>query len=409
VSYQCLDKERRVFFRKDSAKAFGDTAKIIFDFDGVLVYTSQSYRQAIRRVVDYYFLEILGLEGEREKLVTVGDVQRFKDTGLYNNDWNLTYAIIGYYLALLMRELQQRRILRDFTKRFSNIQFSEVGSFLQTLGEIGNFLRRYGLKATELLDMKNDHAVGIESLLAHIRMENQSSLDSALEPILQQAGGKQLILIRKLVPYSVEKPDLLKRLFEESYLGAELFRKFYEVPPVFKFDKSFLEKENFIPTNKTFDTLRLRFGKFAIYSEKPRDQGMYLLERNNLKEYFDENGFIFQEDLFESEFPYEAGESVQFGKPNPTFFIKIVEKLSRKARKVAYVGDCVADALLVENARLQGLSNILFFGVLCSSQYPDQLFSQFREHGADAVMTDVNDIPKLYISLGGKMNERSES
>jgi len=397
MPYQCLEKDRRIYFKKDSAKALNNVNRLIFDFDGVLVDISQSYRQTIRRVVDYYFLEILGLEGERGKLATLGDVQRFKDTGLYNNDWNLTYAIITYYLAILMRKIQKRRILQDFTKRFSDIHFSDVGSFIQTLREIGDFLRRYGLNATELVEMKNDVSIGVESLLKRVRLENQSFLEAALKPILLPgAGGKQLTLIRKMVPYSLEKPDLLKRLFEELYLGAELFSKFYGVPPIFKFNESFLEKEKFIPTKKTLDALSLRFGKFAIYSEKPRDQGLYLLEKNNFKEYFDENGCIFQEDILES------GESVQLGKPNPTLFIEMVEKLDGKARRVAYVGDDTADALLVENARLQGLPNILFLGVLCSSQYPDQFFSQFTEHAADAVMTDVNDIPRLYSGLGGK-------
>jgi len=393
MPYQCLEKDRRIYFKKDSAKALNDVSRLIFDFDGVLVDISQSYRQTIRRVVDYYFLKILSLEGERGKLATLGDVQKFKDTGLYNNDWNLTYAIITYYLALLMRKLQKRRIPQDFTKRFSNIHFSDVGSFIQTLREIGNFLRRLGLNATELVEMKNDGVVGVELLLKRVRLENQSSLEAALKPILlPEAGGKQLTLIRKMVPYDLEKPDLLKRLFEELYLGQELFSKFYGVPSIFKFDECFLEKEKFITAKKTLNTLRLRFGKFAIYSEKPRDQGMYLLEKNNFKEYFDENECTFQEEI-----PWGAG------KPNPTFFIEMVEKLAGKARKVAYVGDDIADALLVENARLQGLSNTLFFGVLCSSQYPDQLFSQYIEHGADAVMTDVNDIPHLYASLGGKV------
>ena len=268
-------------------------------------------------------------------------------------------------------------------------------SFLQTLGEIGDFLRCYGLNATELVDMKNDSAVGIEQSLTHVRLENQSSLEV-------KAEGKQLTLIRKLVPYSIEKPDLLKRLFEESYLGAKLFNKFYGILRIFKFDESFLEKEKFILTKKTLDVLRLRFGKFAIYSEKPRDQALYLLEKNSFKEYFDENGCIFQENILKSGEAHEA-ESMQLGKPNPTFFIEMVKKLAGKAREVAYVGDSIADALLVENARLQSLPNKLFFGVLCSSQYSDQLFSQFIKHGADTVMTDVNDIPHLYASLGGKI------
>ena len=400
MAYQCLNKERKLYFKKDSAEALSNVAKIIFDFDGVLVQTSQSYRQTIRKVVDYYFLEILGLEGEKGKLVTLGDVQKFKDTGLYNNDWNLSYAIITYYLAILMRKLQQKRVLQNFTKRFNNIKFSEVQSFLQTLGEVGDFLRRYGINATELVNMKNDSALGLESFLAQANLKNQNPLETTLAPIFPQVESDELTLIRKLVPYNLEKPDLLKRLFEESYLGEELFNKFYSIPSIFKFNESFLKKEAFIPTKKTLDALRLKFGKFAIYSEKPRVQGMYLLEKNDFKEYFDEKGSIFLDDLVESEV---GGESVRLGKPNPTLFIELIEKLVGKSSGVAYVGDGVADALLVENSRLEGLSNLSFLGVLCSSQYPNKLLSWYIKHEADAIMTDVNAIPNLLTSLGGKI------
>jgi len=398
MAYQCLNKERKLYFKKDSPKDISAITKLIFDFDGVLVYTSQSYRQTIRKVVDYYFLEILGLEGEKGKLATLDDAQNFKDTGLYNNDWNLSYAIITYYLALLMRKLQQKRLLQDFRKRFSNIQFTEVHSFLQTLGEVGDFLSCYGINATELVDMKNDSALGIKSFLAQASLENQNSLETNLAPIFPQVGSDERIIIRRLVPYDFEKPDLLKRLFEESYLGKGLFNRFYGIPSMFKFNESFLEKEAFIPTKKTFDALRLRFGKFAIYSEKPRVQGMYLLEKNDFKEYFDEKGSIFLEELVESEV---GGEGVRLGKPNPTLFIKQIKKLVGKGNGVAYVGDCVADALLVENARLEGLSNLSFFGVLCSSQHPNKLLSQYIKYEADAIMTDVNDIPHLLTKLGG--------
>ena len=399
MAYQCLNKKRRLYFRKSSAKALSGITKLIFDFDGVLVQTSQSYRQTIRKVVDYYFLEIFGLEGEKGKLVTLGDVQKFKDIGLYNNDWNLSYAIVTYYLAILMRKLP-KRVLQDFIKRFSDIQFTELRSFLQTLGEIGDFLRSYGPNATELVSMKNDSAVGLESFLAQASIKNQNSLETTLAPIFPQVGSDELTLIKKLVPYDLEKPDLLKRLFEESYLGKELFNKFYDIPSIFKFNESFLEKETFIPTKKTLDTLRLRFGKFMIYSEKPRVQGMYLLEKNNFEEYFDENGAIFLDDLVELEVD---GDSVRLGKPNPTLFIELIEKLVEMGSEIVYVGDGVADALLVENARLEGLSNLLFLGVLCSSQHPHRLFSRYMQHEAEAIMTDVNDIPRLLASLGEKI------
>jgi len=400
MSYQCLNKERKLYFKKDSAGALSAITKLIFDFDGVLVDTSQSYRQTIRKVVDYYFLKILGLEGEKGKLVTLGDVQKFKDTGLYNNDWTLSYAIITYYLAILMKKLQQRRVLQDFTKRFSKIQFTELRSFVQTLGEVGDFLRCYGLNASELVDMKNDSALDLDAFLAQAILENQNFFEINLAPIFSQFGSDELTLIRKLVPYDLEKPDLLKRLFEESYLGKELFNKFYGVPSIFEFNESFLEKEAFIPNKKTLDVLCLRFGKFAVYSEKPGVQGMYLLKKDDYEGYFDEKGAMFLEDLVKSEV---GGESMQFGKPNPTLFIELIEKLVGRGSGVAYVGDGVADVLLVENARLEGLSNLSFLGVLCSSQYPNKLLSHYMKHEADAIMQDVNDIPNLLDSLGGKI------
>jgi phosphoglycolate phosphatase-like HAD superfamily hydrolase len=81
MDYKCLSEKRKIYFKKESSKAIGNVAKIIFDFDGVLVYTAESYRQNIISVVDYYFLEILGLEGERRKFATLEDIQKFKDTG----------------------------------------------------------------------------------------------------------------------------------------------------------------------------------------------------------------------------------------------------------------------------------------------------------------------------------------
>jgi phosphoglycolate phosphatase-like HAD superfamily hydrolase len=399
MAYQCVNKERRLYFKKDSSEALSDITKLIFDFDGVLVQTSQSYRQTIRKVVDYYFLEILGLEGEKGKLATLGDIQKFKDTGLYNNDWNLSYAIITHYLALLMRKLKRKGVLQDFRKRFNNIQFSEIQSFLQILGEVGDFLRRYGMNATELANVKNDDTLGLESFLTQTNLENQNLSETPLEPGLPQVGSIELTLIRRLIPYDLEKPELLKRLFEESYLGKELFNKFYGIPSVFKFNESFLENETFIPTKETLEVLRLRFGKFAIYSERPAVQGKHILEKNDYERYFDRKASIFQEELFESRVD---GKGIRLGKPHPTLFIELVQKLVGTTGEVAYVGDGVADAVLVENARLKGLSNLSFLGVLCSSQYPNKLLSRYMKHKADAIMTDVNDIPNLLASLGGK-------
>jgi hypothetical protein len=201
MAYQCLSNERRIYVKEASAKAIGKAARIILDFDGMLVYTAESFRQAIRSVVDYYFLEILGLEGEKGKLTTLGDIQKFKDTGLCNNDWNLTYTVITYYLATIIRKLQQKRVFQDFAKQFDGIKFSGLPSFLRTLSEVGGFLKSNGIRATELVNMKNDRLLGLDSFLAQGNMKNQDLLENILAFALGKVGNDEIALVRELVPY----------------------------------------------------------------------------------------------------------------------------------------------------------------------------------------------------------------
>ncbi len=57
---------------------------IIFDIDGVLVDVSQSYRQAIQKTVESF----TGF------LPSPEDIQKYKERGGLNNDWDLSEAII---------------------------------------------------------------------------------------------------------------------------------------------------------------------------------------------------------------------------------------------------------------------------------------------------------------------------
>ncbi len=398
MTYRLLNKERRIYVRQGAEEPLCGIEKIIFDFDGVLVQTSQSYRQTVRKVVDYYFLEILGLEGEEGKLVTLRDIQEFKDTGLYNNDWNLSHALITYYLTLIMRELEQKSALKDFTKRFDDLQFSDIKSFTQSLIEVSNFLRRYEITATDLADLKDNGIVNLQLFSAQANLEKLKSIEGSFVGIDPEVAEDEQSVARKLVPYELEKPDLLKRLFEEIYLGKNLFTKFYGMPSFFKFDESFLNGEAFIPTKETMDVLCRRFGEFGIYSGRPRTQGMFILKKYDYTGYFDEKTSVFLGDLLKSE-----DELEKFGKPDPTLFVELLEKIVGRETGVAYVGDGIADALLVENARSEGFENLLFLGVMSSSEDSNKLFTEYGKHGADVIMTEANDIPYILTSLGGSV------
>jgi phosphoglycolate phosphatase-like HAD superfamily hydrolase len=396
MSYRPLNSEMRIYVREGAEEPLREIRKIIFDFDGVLTQTSQSYRQTIRKVVDYYFLEILGLEGENGKLATLRDIQKFKDTGLYNNDWKLSYTFVTYYLTLILQELERKNFMQNFTKKFSCIQFLDIQSFIKCLKNVGDFLRRIGINGADLATLKNDKIVGLDPFLAQSIRGNPKPIEMSLVRVDPEVVDDKEELLKMLVPYDLEKPDLLKRLFEETYLGKELYKKIYDTPAIFKFDESLIDIEAFIPTKETLDMLRRKFGKFGIYSGRPRPQGLYLLEKYCYTGYFVENESVFLGDLLRSE-----EEMEKLGKPDPTLFIGLIEKTVEKGTGVAYVGDGIADAILVEKAKAEGVENLSFLGVVSSSEDSNMLFNEYSKHGADAVVTDANDIPVLFTSLVG--------
>ena len=59
-------------------------AGVLFDMDGVLVDVSASYRLAIKKTAEYYL----------EKRVSFKEIQSYKAKSGYNNDWDLTEAIM---------------------------------------------------------------------------------------------------------------------------------------------------------------------------------------------------------------------------------------------------------------------------------------------------------------------------
>ncbi|OAQ51932.1 haloacid dehalogenase [Natrinema mahii] len=62
---------------------------VVLDIDGVLVDVADSYRRAI----------VESVEAVYDRTIRKADIQRFKDAGGFNNDWELTYAAALYILA----------------------------------------------------------------------------------------------------------------------------------------------------------------------------------------------------------------------------------------------------------------------------------------------------------------------
>ena len=145
--------------------------------------------------------------------------------------------------------------------------------------------------------------------------------------------------------------------------------------------------------------LRIEIVLYIIVMFLISQQNIYIiLQKYDYTTYFDETESVFLGDLLKSEVEME-----KLGKPDPTLFIELIEKSVDRGTGVVYVGDGIADAILVEKAKAEGLQNLSFLGVVSSSEDSNKLFTEYSKHEADAVLMDVNDVPYLFTSLGGSV------
>jgi len=89
-------------------KNIGNPKTILFDMDGVLVNVSSSYRMAIKKTAEFYL----------RKTVTFAEIQEYKNRGGFNNDWDLTDAI-----------LRANDVIIDIKDIIDRFQFYYLGSY----------------------------------------------------------------------------------------------------------------------------------------------------------------------------------------------------------------------------------------------------------------------------------------
>jgi len=216
---------------------FIDTAKIdkmkcldgiIFDCDGVLIDVSNSYDLAIKKTTDFMVKEFAAIN--QSNIVSTQMINGFKATGGFNDEVDVTYAIILSIIAA-----------KKLKKPFSEFIFDVI---------------------------KNSDQSGIKSV--------EKYLD-----ILKV----DLFEIRKKLAYPGPRyTNILSTIFDEIFYGTKLFYKLYKKKPNFFNEKGLIENDIVLVKKQLVDLLKKKFGnKLAIVSGRGVISAGY-----SLKELFDE-------------------------------------------------------------------------------------------------------------------------
>jgi len=379
-----MSRERYVEVEVSSGKAWVLSSKIsglqridsiFFDCDGVLVDVRESYDATTIETVKFVAKKLMGLDVPNS-LPFRRVVLELKRSGGFNNDWDVSYALLlGIHTYLSGEEVEtvyantspaarERILLEGIQPRFSESSWQRVGEAIMNLA----------------------------------RRADSTGLVSLEKTLTKEGYGELLNEAKRLLGHPVEA-SIVARVFDEIFYGPQLFRQKFKVEPKFYTRRGFVERETQAISLETLSRLVARFGRERIGIISGRDYDSAKKTLGELLDNFEFRNLLFL--MVDSSHGSGEGKSYEplLNKPNPEILLKAVETLGR-FQCCLYIGDSAEDLIMVQRAN-KILPRFAFAGACDLVNFKDEVCSYFVKMGAEVVFPSVNDLPELLDIIGG--------
>jgi HAD superfamily phosphatase len=227
---------------------------------------------------------------------------------------------------------------------------------------------------------------------------------NTVEKELEKMGNIRAIINELSYPGNAGDENMISTRFNEIFYGPVLFKRQFDREPRYYFKKPLISNDILIIKEESIKKLSQRFnGNLGLISGRSKIASYFTL--GDLMRYFKEDACIFLED-----------EKREFSKPNPFSLHKVLDNLRLKS--ALYVGDSIADLLMVENFNSQVKNRRVFFcgiygeGAKNNSSDSDSSndkvdnkidgnnLSKIKEEilkskKADLIIENVNDLPNI--------------
>lgn len=333
---------------------------IAFDVDGTLVDSRVSYNETIYQTVSMFYEWVAGFKPPKDEVNRF--IAKLRLTGGFNNDWDTTYTIlIGLFSGLP----------DDVLKVIASPEYK--------------FFKNYTKVKISKEEITEASVKALSYLLVYADSRGIQSVEDGIKKLYNKKDKLNYLMeIKKKLNYpSLPGKSILSSVFEELYLGTDLYKEMWQSEPLFKVKKGFIEDEKVVLDSDVRVHIKKRFGnRIGIASGRPKKAAAKTL-KDLLGSFFNSEGSFFIDDA------YYSSKGEWLGKPNPYLIEQVINGL--KVKSCLYVGDSYEDLLMVKNARDRGYE-IGFVGVYGFSVEPKSFVQKFIENGAEAVMPSVNDI-----------------
>jgi phosphoglycolate phosphatase-like HAD superfamily hydrolase len=317
---------------------------IVFDMDGVLIDVSRSYRDTVRKTIRLFFDPAPASSSLPEPFFELSDLATVKQSGGLNNDWDLTFVVINLLFSLLAKPASSgsKNPWRRFKETMQYVDVSPIADFF-------------------------------------------GSTDKPLATLLAQKGRPQEPFITGLYSGEVGGGNIIKQIFQEIYLGRDLFKTTYRLEPEMYAGEGYILREAPFVDRPALEALS-EHNILAIATGRPEAEAEYPLNSFSLKDFFKAVYTLDDCKREEKRILKLEGTTVSLSKPHPFMLDAIAEAIDEKVGGYYYVGDMPDDILAAKSSR-SGFKGI---GMLLSATDKDSLKNKLSQAGADHVVGDFD-------------------
>ncbi|MFQ5575759.1 MAG: HAD family hydrolase [Anaerolineae bacterium] len=304
----------------------------------------------IKQTVDLFFTTGLGLKYRAEpvSLLEPDDVDLLKMAGGFNNDWDLTTAFIIYFLEMLPPLSAPTFPLKKHVPAILAYLQSARGSQLPVTIE----LLRQNKDVPRLARRVAAAGGGIAAIGKVLTRRNRHLIATGHSPL---------------------KGNLIRRIFQELYLGQSLFEEIYGEQAIVAQTDGFINNETLIISPGVLQALSAEI-RLGIATGRPRREAEYTLQRLGVAAHF--QSLVTGDDI-------EAAGAQ--GKPAPWSLLEAARRLYPLPARSAYIGDTGDDILAAKAANRT--VPFLSIGSLAVAKDKPTLKQLFEQRGADIILS----------------------
>lgn len=339
---------------------------LIFDLDGTLVDTSESVVSAVRRTLQNYLSHFLGIRGSGS-LVSEPEVRAFRQAG-FRDPVEQSAALIRYFLSLLPGSYHPGRPAASS---------AEGAAFLKKASA--------PLRGLTIEQLREQADVGALA-------ERIQAAGGGREGLASVLGGWSHPLLLDEGP--LDSSNLVRRLYQEIYLGNNHFGRMERAYPRFYRGTGLIESENLRFDLGSLERLHGTFrGRMAVLTEREAPEAQLLLGMLKLDRLFD--AVVTHEDVTaeEARERRRSGTARSLLKPDPYLLLEAAERLDYGGTRPAlYLGSTPAGIEAATAADGAGERPVAGWGLMPIGVEREQAAAELEAAGAARLFAEPREI-----------------